>query len=194
MKKIDSAFDFEDVPIVPDLSIPKNEPAKIDKAYILESYKSSNPIILYAAEELLKGVSSDSSTDYSAYILTQKQISYIENLLLEMSNIEKILGILPAEIVIWKRQNKLFNYIINIIKESQADKLESAMWEAAANPENKDNIAKMFLLKARKQEYKDNAPPPPTPAISLRISIEGQPIDTLVTSHKAVYDVSDTLE
>lgn len=184
---------MDDISKIPDLEV-KNNLQKIDREYIIDFYKNRNPIIRYSAEQMISDLHIEKQEDFKPLLLTNRQIDYLEHFAMNMDNIEELLEISTAEVVIWKKQSKLFSYIINIIKEAQAEKLESEMWRVAILPENKDNISKMFLLKARKQEYKDNAPPPPLAAINLRISIEGEAIDTLLTSHKPVYDVSEDTE
>lgn len=67
----------------------------------------------------------------------------------------------PVTPVVWLEESdkdSIYFHGISIIKKMQADLLEDEVWnEALSNP--KATILKMFALKARKDEYKDNASP-----------------------------------
>lgn len=184
---------MEDIGEMPDMTV-KSNITKTNPEYIADFYRDKSEIIQYAATQMMEEIKADQDTDLKHLILTKRQIDYLEHLMDDMGDLENMLEISSAEIVIWKRQSKLFANIISIIKEAQAEKLEDEMWRTATTKGNKDNLSKMFLLKARKQEYKDNAPPPPLAAINLRITIDREPIDSLLTAHKPVYDVSDENE
>lgn len=73
----------------------------------------------------------------------------------------EVLGISLITPVVWLEEadgDSIYTYCIGLVKKMQADLLEDDVWnEALTN--NKAYLLKMFALKARKDEYKDNAAP-----------------------------------
>jgi hypothetical protein len=95
-----------------------------------------------------------------------------------VENMHDLLEIDKTTIVIWKRTNKLFAKCLELIKESQAESVESLMWMEAANKDNKDNITRMFLIKARKPEYRENAVIPASSIVNVRVTIDSKDYDS----------------
>jgi hypothetical protein len=61
----------------------------------------------------------------------------------------------------------------------QADDLEDEVWkEAIGNPRSTE--LKKFALKARKEEYKDNALPQTNVQTNIRVTIDGTPFNVQV--------------
>jgi hypothetical protein len=89
-----------------------------------------------------------------------------------------ILGIRKSELVIWIKTNKLFARCYEILKEAEAEQAESVLWSSATSQHNKDSISRMFALKARKPEYRENAPAPGDTVVNVRISVDGQVFDS----------------
>jgi hypothetical protein len=58
-----------------------------------------------------------------------------------------------------------------------AEQLESMVMSQALNNPNA-NIERMFAVKAWIPRYRDNAPLPAAPSVVIRVTIDGQPIDT----------------
>jgi len=85
-----------------------------------------------------------------------------------------ILGIKKSELIIWIKTNKLFARCYEILKEAEAEQAESVLWSGASSQHNKDSISRMFALKARKPEYRENAPAPGDTVVNVRISVDGQ--------------------
>lgn len=87
----------------------------------------------------------------------------------------KLAKICPA---LWaKSKNKTYLDNLDAIKLMNAEQLEAiVISEAMKNPSA--NIERMFAVKAWIPRYRDNAPMPAAPAVVLRVSIEGQLIDT----------------
>lgn len=84
-------------------------------------------------------------------------------------------GAMPIAIMLWQ-QNSEFSSIMSQIKQAEAMMLESVVWDQAlSNP--KASIERMFALKSRMSEYKDNAPPTGQSITNVRISIDGQDYD-----------------
>ena len=144
----------------------------------LERYKN-NQIVTFALTELY-GKALDPTIDE----LTPEMCGYLEMLDqgIRPDTIDNMTEISPSTIVIWKRTNKLFDKCLEIIKESQAEQLENRLWDEAMQPLNKDPITRMFLLKARKPEYKENALPPAVNLVSVRVTIDGKDFDTTAST------------
>ena len=102
-------------------------------------------------------------------------------------DILKLSKICPA---LWsKNGSKAYKEALDAVKQMKAEQLESivlqnALDNPAAGPE------RMFAVKAWIPKYRDNAPLPAAPSISIRITIDGQEIDQ--TAGKRVYDLDDT--
>lgn len=83
----------------------------------------------------------------------------------------KALQISKSQPILWSKDNKLYTAILDAIKEAQAEQLEAEIWQSP------QGIERMFALKARKPEYKDNAPPAAPPAINLNVTIDNRQIE-----------------
>ena len=145
---------------------------------INEKYKDS-PIVLMALSEMYPPEAMKPGTPIQ--LINKDQEQYINALYenkLSTKEIRENLNIPAALVTVWTRGNKLFAKCIEIIKETQADQAEEILWNNAIDPESKDSISRMFALKARKQEYRDNATPQINTAISLKITLDDKDIDT----------------
>lgn len=132
----------------------------------------SDPLLIYAISEIAKEIKQDQDIDF----LSPEQLQYIYYIDNGMTDQEYE----PPKrslVVIWHRTNLLFAKCIDIIKEAQAEEAESVLWKGATDKESKDNISRMFALKARKPEYRENAVLPGANIITVRVTIDGQPID-----------------
>jgi hypothetical protein len=97
----------------------------------------------------------------------------------------KALKISKSQAVVWTKENKLFAAVMSAIKAGQAEELESVVWyNARYNPAAEKE--RMFALKARKPEYRDNAPPPSPGRIDVRITIDNADIDISDNYRKAI--------
>jgi len=141
----------------------------------LDEYKDSE-LVQYAIREIYSNVKSKEQIE----LLTRAQRGYIELMQQRMAveNMHDLLEIDKTTIVIWKRTNKLFAKCLELIKESQAESVESLMWMDAANKDNKDNITRMFLIKARKPEYRENAVVPASSIVNVRVTIDSKDYDS----------------
>ena len=105
----------------------------------------------------------------------------------QVLDILKLSKICPA---IWaKNGSTAYKEALDAIKSMKAEQLESivlqnALDNPAAGPE------RMFAIKAWMPKYRDNAPMPSAPSISIRITIDGQEIDQ--NAGKRIYDLDDT--
>lgn len=147
----------------------------LDKQYI-ESIYADNPIALYCAESIIE--QDKTKTDYRKLLLSKLQLSYIELLDRGQSNICSTLDITPSTVAIWCRQSRLFADCLAVVKQAQAERLEMLMWDKANNSEDKDSISRMFLLKARKPEYRENAIQQGDNTVNVHVTIEGERFDT----------------
>lgn len=86
---------------------------------------------------------------------------------------------LPITIMIWQKDPE-FMTVLNQIKMAEAMMLEARVWDEALN-NPKASIERMFALKSRMAEYKDNAPPQGNTVTNVRISIDGQDYDASAT-------------
>jgi len=144
----------------------------------LQELYQDNPLISYALKQCYN--INNNIDNKNIEKLSSEQIKYIEMLSdnKPISEICHILCISKPLIIIWQKTNKLFNECIKIVKECQAEQAEAILWNNAINSESADSISRMFALKARKPEYRDNAIIPNNNIISLKISVDGQLIDT----------------
>lgn len=78
----------------------------------------------------------------------------------------KVLRISKSQPILWANDNKLYKAILEAIKQAQAEQLEAEIWQSP------QGIERMFALKARKPEYRDNAPPPAPAHITLNVTID----------------------
>lgn len=87
-----------------------------------------------------------------------------------------------------KSNNKVYSDNLEAIKTMNAEQLESMVMSQALNNPNA-NIERMFAVKAWIPRYRDNAPLPAAPSVVIRVTIDGQPIDTGIG--RRVIDVTD---
>ena len=83
------------------------------------------------------------------------------------------LGIPIIRHVNWIRTNKIYAKAIELIKSAQAEALEDVVWQNALSGTSHTSIERMFALKSRKEEYKENAVIADTGNISIRVTLEG---------------------
>lgn len=88
----------------------------------------------------------------------------------------KTLKLSKSQPIIWSKSNKLFQATMAAIKAGQAEELESVVWFNAMH-DPKASIERMFALKARKAEYRDNAPAPAPARLDLRITLDKTDLD-----------------
>ena len=88
----------------------------------------------------------------------------------------KTLKLSKSQPVIWSKSNKLFQATMAAIKAGQAEELESVVWFNAMH-DPKASIERMFALKSRKAEYRDNAPAPAPARLDLRITLDKTDLD-----------------
>lgn len=110
--------------------------------------------------------------------LLPQQREYIDFVATGMTSISacNMLGIDIFLPTLWEATaNKDGTYMqcMNILKRKQADLLEENVWDQAMN-NPKSTILKMFALKARKDEYKDNAAPMTAVQTNIHVSIVGK--------------------
>lgn len=115
--------------------------------------------------------------------LTDMQQEFIQGLIQGKTPKElcELLGIARIQPYLWTKKSKLFSDALDIIKKMQADDLESHLW-AKSIEENANPIMQMFLLKAKKQEYKDNAPPSEQGTVNIKISVGEQQFKVVETT------------
>ena len=104
-------------------------------------------------------------------------------------DILKISRICPA---LWgKTGSTAYKESLRAIKEMQAEQAEALILENAVNNPSA-GLDRMFVIKAFKPEYRDNAPLPSAPAVAISITIDGQPIDQ--SASRRIYEVDNTQE
>jgi hypothetical protein len=104
-------------------------------------------------------------------------------------DILKISRICPA---LWgKTGSTAYKESLQAIKTMQAEQAEALMLENAVNNPSA-GLDRMFVVKAFKPEYRDNAPLPSAPAVAISITIDGQPIDQ--SASRRIYEVDDNQE
>ena len=97
----------------------------------------------------------------------------------------KALKISRSQAVIWNKENKLFAAVLDAIKAGQAEELEASVWHNALTNLDADK-ERVLALKARKPEYRENAPEPAAPAVSIRITVDNAEIDISDNYRKAI--------
>lgn len=107
--------------------------------------------------------------------LTDIQQEYIQGLINGNTPKElcQLLGIARIQPYLWGKKCKLFADAIDIVSKMKTDDLESQMWQSALG-ESANPITQMFLLKAKKPEYKENAQPQEQGVVNIKISIGEQ--------------------
>ena len=117
-------------------------------------------------------------------LLNDEQKKYLTLLSEGLSNQEACaeLGIDRIVPTIWAKMrgsDSVYGICIQAIKDMQADDLEDEVWkEAIGNPRSTE--LKKFALKARKEEYKDNALPQTNVQTNIRVTIDGTPFNVQV--------------
>ena len=112
--------------------------------------------------------------------LSLEQVQYLNMRMagISMADACKALKILPDTLILWEEESEkgsLFSYCAEAIKRKQALLLEDSMWETAMQDNSsRRDIMKMFLIKPRMPEYKENSPSAVVP-VQVNISIDGQP-------------------
>lgn len=115
------------------------------------------------------------------YITTSQ--AYIIDRLAEGEPLSVACGTINVPIiqhVAWIKSNKLYAKAIQLLKEAQAEAVEDVVWQNALSGGTATTIERMFALKSRKAEYKDNALPQGDTNISVRVTLEGNEIPTRV--------------
>ena len=107
--------------------------------------------------------------------LTDMQQEYIQGLINGDTPKElcQLLGIARIQPYLWGKKSKLFADAVDIVSKMKTDDLESQMWQSALG-ETANPITQMFLLKAKKPEYKENAQPQEQGVVNIKISIGEQ--------------------
>lgn len=182
----DKKEDSTGISITPKVSLLPSDYADVTSALI--QYGST-----LARKDFDKGLllSDGKSTDTFSDTITEQQATYLNMRGAGLTPNEccQLLGINRATPMLWEEtENKAgtFNQCVQIIRAIEADDLEATVWKSAK--EGKSDILKMFALKSRKNEYKDNAAPVTTNNMMLRITIDGDNFDTSA-SFKNVGDV-----
>lgn len=103
--------------------------------------------------------------------LSDAQVRYINMIASGISWTEAcaMIGISRATPFLWLEESDkdgTYRQCLELVKEIEANELENNVWQEALN-NPKSTILKMFALKARKDEYKDNA----TPSTNLETNI-----------------------
>ena len=112
--------------------------------------------------------------------LSLEQVQYLNMRMagISMADACKALKISPAMPMLWEEEGEkssLFSCCVDAIKRKQAVMLEDNMWETAmVDNSSRRDIMKMFLIKPRMPEYKENSPSAVVP-VQVNISIDGQP-------------------
>jgi hypothetical protein len=102
-------------------------------------------------------------------------------------DILKISRICPA---LWgKTGSTAYKESLQAIKSMQAEQAEALILENAVNNPSA-GLDRMFVVKAYKPEYRDNAPLPSAAAVAISITIDGQPIDQ--SASRRIYEVEDS--
>lgn len=109
-------------------------------------------------------------------ILGARTIGYLYARMNGMNHLDavQIANIAPIEVEMWSKKPE-FQTIMGVIKQAEATMVEAVTWQMAMNPTA--SIERMFALKARKAEYKENGQPVSQTVTNVRISIEGQEFD-----------------
>lgn len=110
--------------------------------------------------------------------ITEDQKRYIDLLATGMSSI-MVCESMNMDIflpTLWEKtldKDSTFMQCLQLVKEKQADALEDHVWDQALH-NNKSPLLKMFALKARKDEYKDNALPQSNVQTNILVTISDQ--------------------
>ena len=81
----------------------------------------------------------------------------------------------PVMVMIWTR-NALFSACLATLKEAETLAAEAMTWDKALKDPNA-SIERMFAIKSRRPEYKDNAPPAQPGQINIQVNVAGKSFD-----------------
>lgn len=103
--------------------------------------------------------------------LKPRQRDFIGKLLEGMSVLaaKMELGVSGLELVLWSAGD-LFSACLDVIKEAETIEAEAMTWHNATRNE-KAMIERMFAIKSRRPEYKDNAPEKKTGNVNIQVNI-----------------------
>lgn len=87
----------------------------------------------------------------------------------------EIANIAPIEVEMWSKKPE-FQAIMGMIKMAEASLAEAVTWDQSVNNPAASQ-ERMFALRARKQEYKENGQVNNNTTTNLRITIEGNDFD-----------------
>ena len=155
-----------------------------------------NPLLLYATAQLIdEQLKSKKYDDVSEIVyiqdLTQKQTDFLESLdsiqdedeeedegkLENINTICKRLDVKKSELIVWIKTNKLFERCIDILKQAEAEQAESVLWSKASKTKNNDALSRMFAIKARKPEYRDNAEIKGETVVNVKVTLDNMEFD-----------------
>ena len=110
-------------------------------------------------------------------MLGARAIGYLYARLNGMNHINslEIANIAPIEVEMWSKKPE-FQAIMGMIRLAEASMAESVTWDQAINNPS-SSVERMFALKARRQEYRENGQVNNQTTTNLRITIEGQDFD-----------------
>jgi hypothetical protein len=113
--------------------------------------------------------------EVNEYELSDKQSNYLQGLVAGKRPVEmcETLGMSRVQPYLWKKNHKLFREALELIENMQADDLEASMWQEALSGDV-NPIQKFFLLKARKAQYRENAPAQGANTVNIKVSIGEQ--------------------
>lgn len=116
-------------------------------------------------------------------VLGDRPKDYLYARLNGMSHFEAIqlYNIAPVEVELWTKKPE-FASVMGMVKNAEASLVESVTWQMAMNPAA--NIERMFALKSRKQEYKENGQAQGNTVTNVKISIDGQDFDVSASFKK----------
>lgn len=89
-----------------------------------------------------------------------------------------------AKLAIWQDDDDLYKACMQFVKVLEADDVEQLVWQMAKDGKSND-LVKFFALKARKQEYKDNAPQQTEGVRNIVISI-GEKVFDVTENYKSL--------
>lgn len=127
--------------------------------------------------------------------LGQVQVMYL-NMLAEGFTVPEACYMCGLDMVtpyMWEVQGRdgLFGEAMKIVREIETRSLESVVWAEASRGSKSENL-KMFALKSRRPEYKDNFTAPTNVQTFIRVSLDGVPFDTSI-NYRAEVDDKDFL-
>jgi hypothetical protein len=127
--------------------------------------------------QLIIQIGNDPNLPKGELSLSQKQERYLTMRCRGVDHVEAsgACGVSPVELMLWTKQ-PFFAMLWAVIKESEALQAEAVLWGKVASGQGVPTDA-YFAIKARKPEYKDNAPPPVAAITQIRISLDGKDFD-----------------